>query len=185
MNLIVEMPDRKFFDEMLEDCRQEVKSVGPPKTFLKVLGDVTQTLERYLRSFTGKGLLLIDNDEDLKEVFLYLDKRLEAVQRVLARNGLNLTILFNIRFLEDWSSFYPVEPDNIDDKIKEEWNWNTIQQQVMELFHNELRETFYEIIGIRFCPVEITGWIRSFTSDTDNVEWWERNIKCLSYSSDS
>lgn len=185
MKLITELPEKEFFEKVLEDCRVEVRLVGPPMTFLKVFGDVTQNKEWYLRSFFCQGFTLINDDEDLKKVFLYLDKRLEAVQRVLARNGLDLTLLFNIRFLEDWSTFHPIEPDNIDDKTKTEWSWDTIQQKIMELFHNELRQELYDIIGIGFCSTEIISWIRLFVSCSENEEWWNRHISCLLYNSDS
>jgi hypothetical protein len=183
MTLLTEMPRREFFAEVLKACMREV---GTPTKFLKVFGDVNFAQVGALKDFCKwNDFLLIEDDEDLKVLFLFLDKNIEAVERVLTSYGLCLTLLFNIRFHEDWSSFHPIEPDNLDDATREEWQWNTIQQEMMEYFHHEFRQDLYNVVGIRFCSDELISWIRSFVSDTENERWWETNIRNISYTTDS
>lgn len=186
MLLLTEMPEKEFFIQLLQDCKKEVDALGTSTKFLKAFGDVTSGQEEALKDFCKwNDFLLIETDEDLKKLLLFLDKNTEAVERVLMRYGLNLSIIFNIRFHEDWSSFYPIEPDNLDDKTRDEWNWGTIQQEMMEYFHAGFKDDLYDVIGIRFCSDELINWVRTFVSDTSNEQWWETNIRNISYSTDS
>lgn len=177
-----QMPPEKYFEEALKSCEAELVSLGPPKKFLRVIGGAGELDGQILETFGRKfNYILLDDVESFKELFLYLDSRTEAVERVLMRYGLELSIMFSLRFFEDISHLYPIEPDNTDEELKDEWDWDSLHREVLELFYDKLQGDIYELIGFSYCGPEIMLWIKDFVSDVEGKVWWQENIRCFDY----
>ena len=186
MVVLTEKPPASFFGEALRACKEELAKLDPPRKFLRLIGETTPEEAELLQRFCLKfNYVLLETRDDIADALLFFDQRVEAVERVLMRYGLELSIQFNIRFFEDCSHLYPADPDNLDDELSKEWNWETLQQEIIEFFYGGYQKELYEAIGFYHCIDELMVWVKLVVSVEGGEEWWEEKINSLDYTTDS
>lgn len=138
----------KVFEDAITESEVELQKIGldvGKKRHLVFIADVDeQEVQKlrlpYLAELLGCELIINESYKVYHDQMREIDKRIEVVKGVFARHGLDLEIMYNTRYSEDWSNCTSESKDFLSPEFPDDF--------IPELFHELYETRIFKLFGV-------------------------------------